>query len=171
MLDRLAKAKIKINFEKCKFFVTKLTHLGHVISDRGLMPCPDKISTIERAKAPKNESELKSYLGLINYYHRFIPRLSAKLYHLYNLLKTNVKFMWDDNCQKSFVESKNSLVNADILEYFDAEKPIVVISDASSYGLGRLIAHVVEGMEKPISFTSFSLNTAQKNIAYCIRKR
>lgn len=125
------------------------------------MPCPGKISTIEKPKAPKNESELKSFLGLINYYHRFIPQLSAKLYYLYNLLKTNVKFNWDDNCQKAFEESKNSLLRADILEYFDAKKPIV-ISDASSYGLGGLIAHIVKGEVKPISFTSFSLNAAQR---------
>lgn len=57
VLERLSKANIKVNFEKCKFFVTELTHLGHIISDKGLSPCPDKISTIEEANAPKNESE------------------------------------------------------------------------------------------------------------------
>lgn len=58
-----------------QFFVTELVHLGHIISDKGLMPCPDKILAIEKAKAPKNESELKSFLGLLNYYN--------KLYRIY----------------------------------------------------------------------------------------
>lgn len=168
VLDRLAKAKIKVNFEKCRFFVPELVYLGHVISAKGLRPCPDKISTIEKAKAPKNESELKSFLGLINYYHKFLPHLSAKLHYLYNLLKNNVKYDWDDNCQRAFEESKTLLTNADFLEFYDPRKPIVVISDASSYGLGGLIAHVVNEEERPISFTSFSLNEAQKNIPFCI---
>lgn len=162
VLDRLANANIKVNFDKCNFFVNELVHLGHIISEKGLMPCPDKISTIEKAKAPKNESELKSYLGLLNYYNKFIPHLSSKLYPLYNLLKNNVKFVWDDKCQKAFAESKNLLIKTDFLEFYDPKKPIVVISDASSYGLGGLIAHIVNDEEKPISFTSFSLNQAQK---------
>lgn len=162
VMERLAKANIKVNYEKCKFFVTQLTYLGHIISEKGLMPCRDKISTIERANAPRNESELKSFLGLINYYHKFIPRLSSKLYCLYNLLKNNVKYVWDDNCQRAFEESKLLLVNTNFLEFYDPKKPIVVVSDASSYGLGGLIAHIVDGVEKPVSFTSFSLNQAQK---------
>lgn len=162
VLQRLANANIKVNFEKCKFFVTELTHLGHIISDKGLMPCPDKISTIEKAKDPNNESELKSFLGSLNYYHKFIPNLSAKLYPLYNLLKNNVKYTWDDDCQKAFMESKNYLTETNFLEFFDPSKPMVVISDVSSYGLGGLIAHVIDGEEKPISFTSFSLNPAQR---------
>lgn len=162
VLERLANVNIKVNFEKCKFFVTELTHLGHVISDKGLRPCSDKISTIEKANAPKNESELKSFLGLLNYYHKFIPNLSSKLYPLYNLLKNNTKYVWDDHCQKAFLESKNLLIETDLLEFYDPKKPMVVISDASSYGLGGLIAHVVDDVEKPISFTSFSLNSAQR---------
>lgn len=110
VFERLAKVNIEVNFEKCKFFVTELTHLGHIISNKGLMPCPDKISTIEKANAPKCESKLKSYLGLLNYYHKFIPNLSSKLYPLYNLLKNNVKYVWDDDCQKAFLDSKNLLV-------------------------------------------------------------
>lgn len=127
MLERLKKANIKVNFQKCKVFVKELTHLGHVISGNGLMPCPDKILTIEKAKAPKNESELKSFLGLINYYHKFVPNLSAKLYHLNNLLKNNVRFVWDDNCQKAFVESKSLLIQANFLEFYDPKKQIVVM--------------------------------------------
>lgn len=108
-------------------------------------------------------TELKSFLGLINYYNKFIPNLSSKFYHLYNLLRNGVKFVWDANCQKAFEKSKNSLVEADFLEFYDPSKPIVVISDASSYGLGGVIAHVVDGIERPINFTSFSLNDAQKS--------
>ena len=162
VLERLQKANIKVNWDKCKFFVTELVHLGHVISENGLKPCMDKISTIENARVPRNESELKSFLGLNNYYHKFVPNLSSKLYHLYKLLRTDVKFEWNDNCNKAFEESKKALMEANFLEFYDPNKPIVIVSDASSYGLGGVIAHVIDEVEKPIYFTSFSLNAAQQ---------
>ena len=128
------------------------------------MPCQDKISTIEQAKVPQNETELKSFLGLISYYHKFIPNLSSKLYHLYNLLKNDVEFKWDSNCDKAFKDSKAALSESSFLEFYDPNKPIVIVSDASGYELDGFMAHSVEGVEKPIYFTSFSLNTAQKKI-------
>lgn len=163
VLKRLSDANIKVNWEKCKFFVTKLTYLGHVICDKGLLPCQDKISTIQHAKVPKNVTELKSFLGLINYYNKFIPNLSSKLYYLYNLLRNDVKFIWNDNCQTAFDDSKKALLETHFLEFYDPKKPIVVVTDASGYGLGGVIAHIVDGVEKPICFTSFTLNDAQKS--------
>lgn len=163
VLERLEKANIKVNLEKRKFFVENLDYLGHVISNNGLLPCKDKLDTIKNAKNPVNVTELKSFLGLINYYNKFIPHLSSKLYHLYNLLRNGVKFVWDENCLKAFEKCKSSLINADFLEFYDPNKPIVIVSDASSYGLGGVIAHIVDGVEKPIGFTSFSLNDAQKS--------
>ncbi|XP_062699441.1 uncharacterized protein K02A2.6-like [Aedes albopictus] len=163
VLERLAKANIKVNLKKCKFFVSQLPYLGHVLTDKGLLPCPDKVKTIREAKAPRSVSELKAFLGLVTYYSKFIPNLSTRISCLYNLLKKNVTFCWTDNCEKSFNDCKGFLLNPNLLEYFDPYKPIVVVTDACSYGLGGVIAHLVEDEEKPISFTSFSLNTAQKN--------
>lgn len=132
------------------------------MSEDGLLPCQNKVATIRKAKVPTNTTELKSYLGLINYYNKFIPNLSARLYYLYNLLKNGVKFNWDTNCQKAFDESRNCLLETQFLEFYDPKKPIAVVSDASGYGLGGVIAHIVDGVEKPICFTSFSLNQAQR---------
>lgn len=101
VLQRLAE-------EKCKFFVNSLNYLGHVISEKGLLPCNSKIATLQNAKATKTVTELTSFLGLINYYNKFIPHLSTKLRYLYNLLKNGVKFVWDVNCSKAFNESKKS---------------------------------------------------------------
>lgn len=162
VLERPQGANIKVNWEKCKFFVNKLDFLGHVISEEGLSPCQAKVATIQNAKVPANAVELKSFLGLINYYNKFISHLSTTLNCLNNLLKSGVKFVWDTHCSKAFEESKRSLLNAEFLEFYDPKKPIVVVSDASGYGLGGVIAHVVDNVEKPICFTSFSLNQAQR---------
>lgn len=163
VLFRLSEANIKVNLDKCKFFETSLIFLGHVISEKGLSPCSDKIETIQKAKVPENVTELKSFLGLVNYYNKFIPRLSSNLYCLYNLLKKDVQYVWDENCNNAFEKSKKALLRADLLEFYDPDKDIVVVSDASGYGLGGVIAHIIDGAEKPISFTSFSLNNAQKS--------
>ncbi|XP_062698553.1 uncharacterized protein K02A2.6-like isoform X1 [Aedes albopictus] len=162
VLERLANANVRVNFKKCKFFVESLAYLGHLVTKDGLLPSPEKISTIERAKTPQNETELKAYLGLINYYNKFIPNMATKLRCLYNLLKKDQKYIWTKECEESFQQSKNSLVSANILDFYDPTKPLVVVTDASSYGLEGVLAQIADGTEKPICFTSFSLNNAQK---------
>lgn len=162
VLERLSKANIKVNLKKCNFYVTSLPYLGHIISDKGLMPCPQKVETIRVAKPPGNVSELKAFLGLLNFYGKFIPHLSSRLCCLYKLLRKDAQFVWSSDCQKSFDECKTYLLNGNLLEFFDPQKPVVVVSDACSYGIGGVIAHEVNGVEKPISFTSFSLNNAQQ---------
>lgn len=162
VLDRLAKANVKVNFKKCKFFVTRLPYLGHLLTDKGLLPSPEKVSTISQAKAPTNVTELRAFLGLVNFYNKFLPNVSTKLRSLYALLSNDTKFEWTEECEEAFRFSKTALLNADMLEYYDPQKPLIVVSDASSYGLGGVLAHEVDGLEKPICFTSFSLNSAQK---------
>lgn len=162
VLEKLTIANVRVNFKKCKFFVSSLQYLGHVITQDGLLPAPEKLSTINNAKVPKNVSELKAFLGLINYYNKFIPSLSTKLRCLYGLLKKNVRFDWTDECNEAFINSKNCLLNANILTYYDPKKPLVVVTDASSYGLGGVLTQVENDVEKPVCFTSFSLNSAQR---------
>lgn len=163
VLDRLNKVNIKVNYKKCKFFVEQLPYLGHILTEQGLLPNPEKVQTIQEAKSPTNTTELKAFLGLINFYGKFLPNLSSVLSPLYRLLKKEIRFEWNVSCNEAFNESKKMLLNADVLTLYDPKKPIVVSSDASSYGLGGVISHVVNGEEKPISFTSFSLNNAQKS--------
>ncbi|XP_062710511.1 uncharacterized protein K02A2.6-like isoform X1 [Aedes albopictus] len=162
VLERLAKFNIKVNLKKCKFFVSSLPYLGHVLTEKGLLPCPEKVQTIREAKAPRNVTELKAFLGLITYYAKFIPNLSSRIRILYGLLKKNAKFVWTPDCDFVFNQCKHFLLSPNVLEFFDPEKPVVVVTDACNYGLGGVIAHVVNGEERPVAFTSFSLNDAQK---------
>lgn len=163
VLERLSKANIKVNLQKCKWFVSSLPFLGHILSDRGLLPCPEKVETIRKAKVPNNVSELKAFLGLVNYYGKFIPNLSSRLSCLYRLLKKDVKFVWSSDCSRVFEDCKQALLNSNLLEFFDPNKPVVVVTDACSYGLGGVIAHQIRNEERPISFASFSLTNAQKS--------
>lgn len=145
VLDRLDKAKIKVKWNKCKFFVNELPFLGHVITENGLSPSPDKIDTIANAKAPNNPTELKAFLGLINFYGKFVPNLSSKLICFYNLLKKDAKFIWDSKCNENFEICKKYLLKPNVLEFFDPKKPLIVVTDACGYGLGGVLAHEIDG--------------------------
>ena len=91
ILHRLESAGLKLRRDKHKFLISSITYLGQRI-DKGLHPLPDKMDAILNAPAPTSVTELKSFLGLVSYYGKFIPNLSLTLYPLYQLLKTSAKW-------------------------------------------------------------------------------
>ena len=92
MLSKLDKAGLHLNKDKCKFMKTKVEYLGHVIDREGLHPSTEKVKAIQQAPKPKDVSELRSFLGITNYYGRFLPNLSSKLAPLYDLLHKDRKW-------------------------------------------------------------------------------
>ena len=94
VLQRLSTAGLRLKQEKCEFLVPSISYLGHKIDSQGLHPLPDKIDAIVNAAHPKSLTELKAFLGLLNYYGKFIPNLSSVLHPLYELLHSNCKWNW-----------------------------------------------------------------------------
>ena len=109
--------------------------------------------------------KLQAYLGMLNYYGRFLPNLANLLRPLHELLRKNVKFEWSKECQESFDKTKSLLKANHVLEPYDPEKPIILTVDASPYGVGAVLSHEIGGQEKPIYFASATLTQAQKNYA------
>ena len=89
MLRRLDNTGMRLKQEKCKFNQTQVEYLGHIISEQGISPSETKVQAIRDAPEPTNVTELKAFLGLLKYYGRFLPNLSATLHHLYALLGKN----------------------------------------------------------------------------------
>lgn len=170
VLERLKNCNIKVNINKCDFFVKSLTYLGHVIDQQGLRPHENKIRALREAPATRNKQELKSYLGLLNYYGHFIQDLSSKLQPLYDLLKNNAPWKWSTKCQDIFEDSKNWICTENVLTLYNPEKPLRLICDASPYGLGAVLAHVINGDERPVSFASKTLSSAEKNYSQLERE-
>ena len=92
VLSRLEKAGLKLRKDKCSFMVPSVTYLGHKIDSEGVHPTQDKVKAIQEAPAPENVNELKAYLGLLNYYHKFLPNLSSEIAPLYALLRKDYKW-------------------------------------------------------------------------------
>lgn len=152
VLERLNAHNVRINPDKCKFLQPEVKYLGHVLSKNQISPNPDKVRAILGAPAPTDLTQLKSYLGLLNYYGSFIPNLSSEIHDLYELLKDEIEFVWTEKCQLCFEKSKQLLINNQVLEMYDPNKQIVVAADASPYGVGAVLSHIVNGVEKPILF-------------------
>jgi len=149
---------------KCQFMVPSVTYLGYIVDSEGLHPTPEKIRAITEAPSPRNVTELKSYLGLLSYYSRFLPNISTILAPLYQLLRHDAPWHWKAKQQAAFLESKQLLTSSRLLIHFNPKFEIVLACDASSYGIGAVLAHQMpDGTEQPIAFASRTLSSAEKN--------
>ena len=141
----------------------EVTYLGHWIDKDGLHPTADKTKAILQAPAPKNTTELRAFLGLINYYGKFLPNLSMVL----TPLRSNTRWSWKTEQSRAFEDAKNLLRSPRVLIHYDSSRPLVLSCDASSYGVGAVLSHVMEdNTERPIAFASRTLAKAETNYAH-----
>ena len=166
VLSKLKEAGLRLKRDKCSFLQSKIEYLGHVIDAEGLHPSQEKINAIKHAPRPKNVSQLKSFLGMINYYSRFLPNLSAELAALYELLHKYHKWSWSKRQEQAFQAAKNALQSEAVLIHYDPSLPMVLACDASPYGIGAVLSHITEdGVDRPIAYASRTLTAAEKNYA------
>ena len=166
VLQRFEQAGLRLKRSKCEFMQHSVEYLGHVIDEQGLHPTASRVRAIKEARAPENVTELRSYLGLLTYYGKFLPKLSTILAPLHALLRKGITWKWAVNEQNSFTRSKQLLISSQVLVHYDPKKEIIVSCDASPYGIGAVIAHRMEdGSERPIAFASRTLMPAEKKYA------
>ena len=164
VLRRLKEHGITVKKSKCQFLRESVEYLGHIIDKDGLHAAPSKVQAVLNAPAPTCVKELRSFLGLINYYGRFIPNLATLLHPLNQLLKKTMQWKWSQKCQVAFQEAKERLISVEVLVHYDPALTIRLATDASAYGLGAVISHVLpNGSEKPIAFASRTLSSAECN--------
>ena len=163
MFKRLDEAGLKLNNEKCQFFKPPVQYLGHKIDRGGLHPANVKVRAIQYAPKPKNVKELRSWLGLLNYYGRFWCNLSTTLAPLHVLLSKETKWQWGKDQDEAFQTARNLLQSDTLLVHFDQDKPLLLACDASPYGVGAMLSHQMpDGSERPIAFASRSLSPVER---------
>lgn len=112
VLSKLQEAGLRLNKSKCMFMSEQVEYLGHVIDRHGLHPSVSKVISIQEAKQPTDLTELHAFLGIVNYYSRFLPQLSSRLSPLYALLRKGTIWKWESDQEKVFQEVK-SLLSSD----------------------------------------------------------
>jgi hypothetical protein len=134
-LEKLRGEKLYAKFSKCEFWLDRVTFLGHVISKEGITIDLAKDEGMNNWKRPKNPTEIRSFLGLVGYYRRFIEGFSKLASPLTQLTRKKELFVWNDKCERSFLELRNRLCNAPVLALPEMGRPHEVYTDASKEGL------------------------------------
>ncbi|XP_039887198.1 uncharacterized protein K02A2.6-like [Simochromis diagramma] len=163
VLTRLEEAGLRLKRCKCAFMQEKVEYLGHIVDAQGLHPVEKKVKAIMDAPTPTNVTELKAYLGLLNYYNKFLPNLATLLAPLHELLRHEVRWTWQKRQEEVFQKSKNLLNSTEVLVHYSADRELVLSCDASPYGVGAVLSHKMEdGSERPLGFMSRTLSPAEK---------
>ena len=140
-------------------------YFAFVVDHNGVHPSPRKVQAIREVPVPGNAAELESFLGLVNYYCRFIPDNATLVHPLNRLLLENAPWKWSIQCQESFRKLKDILKSAPLLAHYDPAKPVSLAVDASSFRLGAVLSHVrVDQEERPIAFASHTCLQVRENI-------
>ena len=154
----LRKEKLFSKFSKCTFAVHELKFLGHIIGQDGIKVDPAKISVIKNWPISTCMSEVRSFLGLANYFRKFVLGFSTLVAPLTSLTSANTPWNWCCKCQVAFDTVISMLINAPLLQLPDFEKPFKIISDASLVGTGAVLLQE----DKPIAFTSSKFIPAER---------
>lgn len=170
VLSALMNAGIKLNVKKCAFYVDSVKYLGYIFDKQGVKPDPEKIRAIIDAPSPVNVSQVQSFIGLCNFYNRFIKNFSEVFAPLYSLLKKNAKFQWSAEQEQCFTLVKNLFKSKKVLRLFDSKLESALETDASSGGIGAVLMQLHSDGWYPVQFASRTLNPAEQNYSQIERE-
>jgi deoxyuridine 5'-triphosphate nucleotidohydrolase len=164
VFERLRNAGLKLKRKKCYFFKKELAFLGHIISEKGIHPDPDKITAVNNQPPPTNLRELRQFLGLASYYRKFVEGFAKIAAPLNQLMKKEISYEWEQQHQEAFEYLKKRLVTTPILAHPDFNKPFVIMTDASALGLGAVLSQKDDnGRETVIRYASRRTNDAERS--------
>ena len=164
VFEHLAAAGLRLQPSKCHFAQNQICYLGHIVSQQGVQADPEKLKAVSLYPVPHNIKELRHFLGLANYYRRFIEGYSAIAEPLHKLTrKTAGGYQWNHDCDKAFSLLKQKLTTSPILAYPCFEQPFILATDASEFAVGGVLSQKLNGDERVISYWSRQLNKAERN--------
>lgn len=166
VLKALSSAGLMVQRPKCVFGVQEITFLGHSVSASGIKPLPDRVAAVKDFTIPDSKKKLQMFLGMINFYHRFMPKLAYKLAPLHEACKgRGQSITWTKDCQDAFDASKGALASAALLKHPAKDEPLAITADASDYAVGASLDQLQDGHWKPLAFFSKKLSNAEKKYA------
>ena len=162
VFKRLQDVGLKLKESKCDFFRSQIHYLDHMLSAEGIQPLPEKLDSITNMPAPENQIEVKQFLGLVGYYHKFVNHFSDISRPLVKLMRKDTPFTWMKQCHSAFNRLKDTVSGAPILHYPDSSKPYMLFTDASKHGWAGVLTQEFETEVKgkvlkelhPITYTN-----------------
>ncbi|CAH4036821.1 unnamed protein product [Pieris brassicae] len=152
VLDKLKESNLRVNKDKCYLFKTSINYLGHTIDKDGLI----------KTERPVNTAGLRTFLGMANFFNKFIPNLASITNPLNNLLKKESSFQWTTQCEEAFTKIKKEILSKRVLTHFDPTKSLVLATDASPLGQVQSYHRLTDGSERPVAFASRTLSDSEK---------
>ncbi|KAE8690049.1 hypothetical protein F3Y22_tig00110929pilonHSYRG00045 [Hibiscus syriacus] len=175
VLTRLRENRLFVKKEKCAFVQTQVQFLGHIIERGCIRMDKENVKAIQEWPTPQNVSELRSFLGLANYYRRFVEGYSRRVKLLTDLLKKGCEWVWSKDCQEAFDDLKKVVISEPVLTLPDLEKPLEVETDASDYAIGGVLLqdkHLVAFESRKLNETEARYTAPEKEllaVIHCLR--
>ena len=163
LFQRLKDYGLVVNVSKCTFGVESLDFLGHRINCDGIVPLPDKVSVITEYPQPETVKALQEFVGMVNFYHRFIPAAAQLMSPLFEALTNQTKtLVWNDTMAQAFDNIKEALAKATLLVHPRHDAPISLTTDASDRAVGAVLQQWTDESWEPLAFFSKKLRPPEQ---------
>ena len=170
VFHRLRLAGLKLQPPKCAFCKERVEFLGHIVSATGVAVDPDKTEKVAQWPIPVDRREVQQFLGLANYYRRFVRDFATIARPLHRLTEKTAPFEWTNLCQGAFEELRRRLTSAPVLAYPNSVDPFILDTDASDTGIGAILSQSQpDGTERVIAYASRALTRQERR--YCVTRR
>ena len=170
VFQRLREAGLRLKPSKCNLCLEEVEFLGNVVSAKGVCTDPKKTEKVAKWPVPTSKKEVQQFLGLANYYRRFVKNLASIAKPLHRLTERAAKFEWTSDCQLAFDSLRQGLVTAPVLAFPDFTRPFILDTDASDTGTGAVLSQSMEdGCEHVIAYASQVLTKPERH--YCVTRR
>ena len=169
VLQRIREANLKLQPTKCSLCREEVSFLGHIVSAKGVATDPRNTDKVKEWPTPTSSLEVQQFLGLANYYRRFVKDFAVIAKPLHRLTEKGAVFRWSEACQQAFAALRDKLTSTPILAFPDFSVEFVLDTDASGTGIGAVLTQVQEGTERVIAYASRTLSKAERN--YCVTRK
>jgi transposase InsO family protein len=165
LFELLRKHNLKLQPAKCHIMRREINFLGFHVSAQGVRPGSEKVECVKNFPTPKSPTDVKSFLGLCNYYRRFVDHFAKMAEPLVNLTRKGVEFQWNSKCQESFEYFKKCLITHPILRHFKQGSKVILTTDASNYAIGCILSQVQpdDNSDLPVAYASRALQKSERN--------
>lgn len=164
VIARLSAHKLTVNLEKAKFCCEEISFLGQLIKNNTVCIDPERTKTLMNFKPPKTPKQIAQFLGMCNFFMKYIPDYATLCQPLNALRRKNVKIKWTEECQKAFLLLKEKIANPPVLQIANFKKPFVLMTDASAVAAAGCLLQANEHNDLlPIAFYSRKFSSSEVN--------